>query len=144
VAPPKPVPGLVVRYAYLWSEEQRKGRVEGVKDRPCAVVLTIHEESGADVVGVLPITHSPPNDSDTAIEIPLRAKARLGLDSDRSWIVLTEMNMFTWPGFDLRPAKRGDIGSAIYGGLPRKFFRQVRDRFARILRDRKAQILRRD
>ena len=36
---PRPVPGLVVRYSYLWLDEHRRGREEGVKDRPCAIVL---------------------------------------------------------------------------------------------------------
>jgi hypothetical protein len=31
---PKPEPGLVIRYSYLWHDEHRQGREEGVKDRP--------------------------------------------------------------------------------------------------------------
>jgi hypothetical protein len=31
VAFPEPVPGLVIRYSYLWAEEHRRGQEEGVK-----------------------------------------------------------------------------------------------------------------
>lgn len=35
-------------------------------------------------------------------EVPASVKARLGLDHERSWIVTSEVNVFTWPGTDLR------------------------------------------
>jgi hypothetical protein len=53
---------------------------------------------------------------------------RLGLDSGRSWIVVSEANDFIWPGPDLRPRRTGDATSVAYGFLPRKLFRAVRDR----------------
>ncbi|PJB72252.1 MAG: hypothetical protein CO093_03275 [Alphaproteobacteria bacterium CG_4_9_14_3_um_filter_47_13] len=37
-----------------------------------------------------------------AIEIPLKVKEHLNLDSERSWIVCLEVNRFIWPGSDLR------------------------------------------
>jgi hypothetical protein len=33
------LPGQVIRYAYLWWNEARVGRGDGVKDRPCGIVL---------------------------------------------------------------------------------------------------------
>ena len=33
--------GLVIRYDFLWPEEQAAGKQEGVKDRPCVVVAAI-------------------------------------------------------------------------------------------------------
>lgn len=33
--------GLVISYSYLWKEEEKQGLVEGRKDRPCAIVLTV-------------------------------------------------------------------------------------------------------
>ena len=63
---------------------------------------------GRTQVAVAPITHSPPHDPNIAIEIPLRVKEHLGLDSERSWVILEEVNIFTWPGFDLSPIKKGD------------------------------------
>lgn len=38
---PRPQPGLVIRYAYLWKREYDQGRDEGSKDRPCAIVMTV-------------------------------------------------------------------------------------------------------
>ena len=59
---PKPVPGLVIRYSYLWHSEHLEGREEGQKDRPCAIIASIQaDESGNPRVLVLPVTHSPPN-----------------------------------------------------------------------------------
>lgn len=131
---PQPVPGLVIRYSYLWLEEHRKGREEGVKDRPCAVILVTHDAEGDQLVTVLPVTHSPPGDPALAMEIPAETKKRLGLDDARSWVVLTEANRFIWPGPDLRPAATGDLGSIAYGQLPRAFYLQLRARFVAVLK----------
>ena len=98
---PAPRPGLVIRYSYLWAREAEDGRDEGVKDRPCAIVLVVLDERDRQRVQVLPVTHSPPDDPRDALEIPQPVKARLGLDHERSWIVLTELNEFIWPGPDL-------------------------------------------
>lgn len=64
---PEPEVGLVISYSYLWKEEEEQGLVEGRKDRPCAIVLTV-EVPAAEAhlrkqVAVAPITHSPPHDS---------------------------------------------------------------------------------
>jgi hypothetical protein len=47
---PTPTPGLVIRYSYLWRNEAAAGREEGVKDRPCAIVLAVEIENGDTVV----------------------------------------------------------------------------------------------
>jgi len=135
MALPEPVPGLVLRYSYLWLEEHRKGQEEGVKDRPCAVILVTQESEGDRRVTVLPVTHSPPSNPALALEIPAATKTRLGLDTARSWIVLTEANQFVWPGPDLRPAVPGEMGSIAYGLQPRAFTLQLRARFVAILKD---------
>ncbi|MGA7676561.1 MAG: hypothetical protein WCA78_16130 [Rhizomicrobium sp.] len=134
VALPQPVPGLVIRYSYLWLEEHRKGQEEGVKDRPCAVILVTQDAEGEQLVTVLPVTHSTPTNPSLAIEIPAETKRRLGLDDARSWVVLTEANQFTWPGQDLRPSVQGDMGSVAYGLLPRAFYLQLRARFVAVLK----------
>ena len=104
---PVPRPGLVIRYSYLWEREAQAGQEEGVKDRPCAIVVVLLREGEHPVVRVLPITHSAPLDPASALEIPPLTKLRLGLDSDRSWVVLDEANDFIWPGPDLRPQSFG-------------------------------------
>jgi PemK-like, MazF-like toxin of type II toxin-antitoxin system len=86
---PIPNPGLVMPYAYLWHHEHRAGREEGQKNRPSVIVLTsAREADGTTLVTVFPITHSPPTDPNSAVEIPLPVKRHLGLDDDRSWIVV--------------------------------------------------------
>jgi hypothetical protein len=127
---PTSVPGLVIRYAYLWADEHDAGREEGAKDRPAAVVVAHTDRNGQLVVVVLPVTHSAPSDPTEAIEIPPDTKRRLGLDGDRSWIVLTEMNVFPWPGPDVRPVPGKGPSSIGYGQLPGNFFHAVRNRLA--------------
>ena len=56
------------------------------------------------------------------VEIPQATKRRLGLDADRSWIITTELNQFTWPGPDIRPTASGEY---IYGYLPEQLMRLV-------------------
>jgi hypothetical protein len=143
VALPEPVPGLVIRYSYLWRSEHLQGREEGVKDRPCAIILVVTDDKGDQVVTVLPITHSPPDRRAAAIEIPLATKQRLGLDAERSWIVLTEANRFLWPGPDLRPATPGDLASVAYGLLPKGLYEQARRELVASIKARQSHVVRR-
>ena len=89
---PTPEAGLVIGYSYLWAREHSAGRQEGVKNRPCAIVAARQVIEGREVVTVIPITHTPPNDPADAVEIPAALKAHLGLDEHRSWAVVTETN----------------------------------------------------
>lgn len=125
---PRPEPGLVIRYAYLWAREAAEGREEGTKDRPCAIVVVVRGPMEAPVVRVLPVTHRPPENPQDALEIPFPTKLRLGLDGERSWIVLTEANEFGWPGPDLRPVRLSEDLSFAYGVLPPKFFEALKRR----------------
>lgn len=138
---PEPQVGLVISFSYLWSEEAERGLVEGRKDRPCAIVLALENprpETGKQKqVAVVPITHTPPRDLNVAIEIPLRVKKHLGLDSERSWVILDELNVFTWPGYDLRPLKDRD-GRIDYGFLPPKLFASLIEKFTEL--DRAAKV----
>jgi hypothetical protein len=138
---PAPRPGLVIRYSYLWAREAEAGREEGIKERPCAVVLVVLDDRGRQRVHVLPVTHAPPADAHDALEIPQPIKTRLGLDSERSWIVLTETNDFIWPGPDLRFLPGRGPDSAIYGFLPPKFFRVLQERLAERRRDRRLSVV---
>lgn len=138
---PEPRPGLVIRYAFLWREAAARGQEEGDKDRPCAIVMTTRNEGGGPVVLVLPVTHSPPSDPDLAVEIPLQTKRRLGLDDQRSWIVVTDANRFVWPGPDLRPREPGVAETVVYGYLPASIFNAVRDKLARAIAKRLSGIV---
>jgi len=140
---PDPRPGLVIRYSYLWRREQVAGREEGVKDRPCAIVLAIDGEDGDKTVYVLPITHAPPDDPADGVELPRTTKARLGLDSERSWVVVSEGNSFIWPGPDLRARPGQGPESSVYGMLSPTFFNIVKQRFVNSVRARRAGVVRR-
>jgi hypothetical protein len=137
---PQPRPGLVIRYSYLWEREAREGREEGTKDRPCAIVLVVLREGAHPIVRVLPVTHAPPSDPGDALEIPSITKRRLGLDSERSWVILTEANDFIWPGPDLRPAVNGDPSSITYGMLPPGFMNVLRERLLARWREKRSKV----
>jgi hypothetical protein len=124
-----PAPGEVIRYSYLWHDEHETGQEEGLKDRPCAVVVGLLTQSGDTQLIVLAITHSHPAKGANAVEIPADTKRRLGLDDARSWIILDEANRFTWPGPDIRPFDTPKGRSISYGFLPPGLFKSVRDRF---------------
>jgi hypothetical protein len=135
---PQPEAGLVISYSYLWSDEAEAGHVEGRKNRPCAIVLVVQQAEGkAPVVTVVPITHSPHRNPDAAIEIPQAVKRHLGLDDQLSWIVLDDFNVFTWPGFDLRPVL-GQKDRYHYGLLPPRLFESIIAKFAELRRHGKA------
>ena len=124
--------GWIFRYAYLWDWQHREGRYEGDKDRPClALAIAATTRDGAPVVRVLPVTHTPPASPADAIEIPAATRTRLGLDEGRSWMVLTESNVFAWPGPDLRAV---DSETGYYGALPPALFAEVKRRFIAIAR----------
>ena len=126
---PKPEPGLVIRYSYLWLREYREGREEGAKDRPCAIILASRDWNGETQALVVPVTHSPPESSVAALELPHAVKKHLGLDAERSWVVLSESNLFDWPGPDLRRIGDRDDSSVAYGFLPPRLFAELRRRF---------------
>lgn len=94
-----------------------------------AIFATLEDRTPA--VRVLPITHSPPSDLRDAIEIPPTTKRRLGLDDERSWIVLTESNRFVWPGPDVRVV---DSETGCHGPLPPGLFEEVKRRFVELAR----------
>jgi|SRR6185437_857787 len=124
---PVPKPGLVIRYSFLWSSERGEGATEGAKDRPCAIVVAVRRDPGGEIQTIVaPITHRPPEDPTASIEIPAATCRHLGLDSDRHWLRLDELNRFIWPGYDLRPIS-GRHGRYDYGVLPPGLFRQLRD-----------------
>lgn len=126
---PAPQLGLVISYSYLWHHEHQAGLEEGRKNRPRVIVLTIeHPDESATLVTVLPVTHVPPSDPALAIEVPPRVKNHLGLDGERSWVLLHEGNEFVWPGYDLQPIPRTK-DRYDYGLLPPKLFQQIVTRF---------------
>lgn len=123
---PPPEVGMVIRYSYLWSDEQTIGREEGAKDRPALVLaVAVLTDSGRTEVMVLAITHTPPRRASDAVVLPVELKRAIGLDQQPAWIVTTEANAFVWPGPDLRPVKGKSPPSPTYGRVPAALLRDV-------------------
>ena len=140
---PKPAPGMVIHYSYLWNREAVEGKQEGLKDRPCVVigVLPPKQEGAKPDVLVAAITHSEPmNVAENArfIEIPTEEKKRLGMDDLPSYVCCSEVNRFEWPGSDLRLISSKN--SYTYGLMDKAVFGQVRERVL----DIKGAMVRRD
>jgi hypothetical protein len=142
---PDPKPGLVVRYAFLWSSEANLGAVEAAKDRPCAIVVAAYDRDGAIQTIVAPVTHAPPmaGAEEASLEIPARLSRSLGLDDARHWVRLDELNRFIWPGYDLRP-RPDDPGRWDYGMLPKDFYEEMRRRILDLDRKRRNKVVTRD
>jgi len=135
--PKTPFPGMVVRYAFLWSSEARAGETEGYRDRPCVIVTAIRRAADGRLrVRVLPITHVPTEEA-RSIAIPAKVKRHLGLDADASWIVLDEVNEFFWPDVDLRPVSRSKPGVWTFGVLPTEIFDEIQTKLREVLRQRR-------
>lgn len=83
-----------------------------------------------------------------AARIPLRwamtsaskfpVKIHLGLDDDRSWVIVSECNIDSWPTPDLRqiPQQPGEFA---YGHIPPRLFKNIRDAFVNEYRARRVR-----
>ena len=119
-----PARGDIIRYAYLWAEEERHGREEAAKDRPALVLaLSVLVDEGKMEVLVLAVTHSPPRKAIDAIALPPAVRRHLGLGEEESFIVTTEANAFVWPGPDVRPIPGSNPARIIYGRVPDELLR---------------------
>ncbi len=89
----------------------------------------------------LPITHTKPPSPDEAKEIPHDVKKRLGLDHEKSWIITTELNRFTWTGPDIRRTPSGEFA---YGYLSPGLTKKTRDQIQSHSREKRMAIIDRD
>jgi hypothetical protein len=140
---PIPEPGLVISYAYLWRYEHEAGIEEGQKIRPCVIVLAVQQQDSGIQVTVAPITHTPPSNNTIGVAIPPRVKQHLGLDHQTSWVILTEVNQFIWPGYDLTPIP-GSKSQYAYGFLPPRFFDSIRAGLLDLVMQRRDRVTPRD
>jgi hypothetical protein len=126
---PDPVPGLVIRFDYLWDSDHQKGFATSGKDRPCAIVLYV-KASGRTLV--VPITHAypEPGEEKNSLEIPAEICAAIGLDRERNWVRVSEVNEFEWPGPNVRP-RPDDPDRIDYGMIPEAFFNEIRKQLAK-------------
>jgi mRNA-degrading endonuclease toxin of MazEF toxin-antitoxin module len=141
---PIPEPGLVIRYGYLWFDDHASGHASSPKDRPCAIILRTTFDDAEVIVTVLPITHTTPRSLDEAVELPPGVKQHLGLDSEKSWVLVSEVNRFVWPGPDLGAVPPAGSGRFDYGHLPPGLFRSIRERFLACAKAQRLRIVRRD
>jgi hypothetical protein len=139
---PDPIPGLVVRYNYLWRKDDAKGLSEGDKDRPCAIILASRKTGSVTLV---PITHSPPEHGEEhlSIEIPVEICKQIGLDDAGNYIRLGETNRFVWPSSHLRPLP-SDPSRMHYGVIPRVFFEEVLERIIAMVKQEMVSVTKRD
>ncbi|MDE2111995.1 MAG: hypothetical protein KGJ79_12700 [Alphaproteobacteria bacterium] len=140
LAPPER--GCVIRYAYLWADEHKRGREEARKGRPALVLaLSVRRDDGQTEVLALAVTHSPPTESTDAVALSSAVKRRLKLDDDASWIVTTEANAFIWPGPDIRPIPDRTPTSVVYGKIPDDLLREVARSFLANRKRQQAQLV---
>ncbi|MBI3676916.1 MAG: hypothetical protein HY243_09915 [Proteobacteria bacterium] len=141
MALPKPQPGLIIRYDYLWNDEAAKGR-DPAKERPTCLIAASDDTPNPRFVVILPITHRKPVRPALGIEIPPAVKQALGLDDARSWIIVSECNVDEWPTPGLS-AVAGRRGVFAYGALPPTLFERVRESFLKLLESSQAKTVRR-
>ena len=79
-----------------------------------------------------PITHTPPREN---------VGRYLGLDHERSWIKIAELNRIVWPDPGIMPATASRWA---YGRLPYKLWKRMRDGVYALSCERKLTIVARD
>jgi hypothetical protein len=117
--------------AYDWSDRPEGNPAPSIeKERPAVIVLSVRRNIADEemwLVRVAPITHRMRVDPRRAVEIPHLTLQRLGLDGDRSGIILDHANEFIWPGPDVRPVPGRDPATIYYGALPPALFDKVQN-----------------
>ena len=145
--PTAPPIGHVIAYEYLWAS-QSKRRDDGGKTYPTALLLAKKDDFGATIVYALGISHMPPPDGRRALEVPPKLCRHIGLDDRPQWIYTDELNLFVWPGPDLRPAqwisKKPLVeDTCVLGALPRDWFELVKQHFSESYRLRQLAAIKR-
>ena len=98
------------------------------------MILVLENNELEQIVTVAPITHTLPKNPNAAIEIPPKVKQHLGLDGERSWIILDDFNQYQWPGYDLRTISNTS-GKYAYGFLPPALYLQITHKIVALHQD---------
>lgn len=127
--PAKAPVGHLIAYEYLWSS-LAAGREDGVKTYPVAIVVAREDRGPFELAYAVALSHSQPREGDRALGVPPKLKRHLGLDGAPSWIYTDEVNVFAWPGPDLRPADRLSTlprarDTCVIGPLPSDWFEEI-------------------
>lgn len=123
---PKPQPGLVVGYDFLFREQAEAGLENATKPHPAAIILVV-KDSVHTRVSLVAITHAPPSLSEAPFRLKLTAaeSREMGLDTGDHWVNLRDINSFDWPGYDLKPSAPN--GSYVYGRMSKGTFARLVD-----------------
>jgi hypothetical protein len=145
--PRKAPVGSLLAYEYLWSS-QAVARKDGGKTYPVAIVVAREVSGPFELAYAVAISHSAPREGDRALEVPPRLKRHLGLDVRPSWVYTDELNVFAWPGPDLRPAERLSSlpqarGTCVIGHLPSDWFADLKRHLSETYRLQKLAVVRR-
>jgi hypothetical protein len=124
---PKPEPGLVFRYDFLWRRDADVGR-DTSRERPACIAISTESDMVSRRVVILPITHSRPSKDAAGVEIPATVRRALGLDDAPCWVIVSEYNIDNWPnaGIAKLPGRRTAYS---YGYLPPRLFDTIREAF---------------
>jgi hypothetical protein len=145
--PDEPPIGNLVAYEYLWLSQARV-REDGAKVYPVALIFAKKIIASVTLAYAVGMSHSPPDVSESAIQVPTKLKRHLGLDENPSWIYTDQLNEFAWSGPDLRPAEwlsnlPSARNSCVIGALPTNWFALVKEDVVKNLRQQRAHIIRR-
>lgn len=121
---PKPAPGLVIGYEFLYREDEAAGLENANRPHPCAVIL-VTEDGPNQRVRLVAISHSSPSPNNARHHMQLTPTecGQMGLDSGDHWINLRDINSFDWPGYDLRPIAPGK--TYVFGKMSKTTFARL-------------------
>ncbi len=121
MALPKPRPGLVIGYDFLFREQADAGMENASKPHPAAIVIVSRQEVQTRV-SLVAISHAPPSPGQANHYLKLTSTEcrQMGLDSEEHWINLRDINSFDWPGYDLAQTAPG--GDYVYGIMSKATF----------------------
>lgn len=114
-----------------------------MKTYPPSIILSHDIGAATPVAYVVGISDKAPTEDERAIEVPRKLARYLGLDEEPCWAYTDQLNVFSWPGPDLRPADRlssrpSAADTCIIGQLPTDWFEQLK---ADVLRSRDIGLL---
>lgn len=126
---PEPKVGMVVNYEYIWARQFRDGfkPEDRVKVRPCAI-LAVVEGKDDTTVYVAPMTHTAPYHPERSIKLGEDTSERLRMNCNNTWLMVDEVNKFTWPGDSLRRVFNRQPGGFCFGMLPEAVLRDAREK----------------
>ncbi|MBT3011735.1 MAG: type II toxin-antitoxin system PemK/MazF family toxin [Candidatus Thiodiazotropha sp. (ex Lucina pensylvanica)] len=109
------------------------GHTEGNKERPCAIIhVSKPKDNGMRDVVLCPITHSPPREGESTVEIPPKMARNLRLDDERCWIKTHQINTVEWEKdrlpFGVAPAKKEQwVYGPLHHTIGKQAFKQVQE-----------------